>query len=104
MRLDELRVILCVGCGRADVPLKRLPAAMSPNLRACDPCLARYGGASLAREADETLAGATPARARLGPGPGRCLHCGEPTVTDALGNLLAWCSACEGERRALMGG
>ena len=97
MRLDELRVIVCVGCGRADRPLTPLPRSVWPNARACDGCLARYGVGRLAREADETLANATPGRL----GPGRCLHCGGPVLAGPDGLLGAWCGACQRELDAL---
>jgi hypothetical protein len=104
VRLDQLRSIVCVGCGRGDVTLLKLPDSLWPNARACAPCLARYGAAALAQSADETLAGATPARVtRALPGGGKCLHCGNPTVAGADGLATAWCTSCEAERRRLVG-
>jgi hypothetical protein len=98
MRLDELGHIACVGCGRADRPLKPLKGSLWPNARACQECRERYGAEQLAHEADQVLAGATPGRHT----PGRCLHCGGPVVADAAGVYAAWCTACETERRALL--
>jgi hypothetical protein len=98
VRLDELRKIVCVGCGRADRPLKKL-ASMSHNLRACDLCLARYGAAHLALEADAALANATTVR----PLPGKCLHCGEPMLANANGTTNVWCQDCDREAKALLG-
>jgi len=99
MNLDQLRVLVCVSCGRKD-GLIQLLGSMWRNARACVPCLQRYGMATLVREADGVLAGATPRRL----GGGKCLHCGEPTLLGPDGLPSAWCSACEVERRRLVNG
>jgi hypothetical protein len=97
MRLDELRALVCVACGRGDRPLRKLPDSLWPNARACDLCLTRFPVGQLAQEADEVLAGATPGRL----GQGVCLHCGGRVAVGPDGLYGAWCEACEEERRRL---
>jgi len=102
VKLDQLRRVCCVSCGRNDRPLRKLPGAMLGNLRACDVCLARFGAAALERESDTLLATATPDRRPL-PRAGKCLHCGVPVEVGANGAFPAWCNGCEGERQKLAG-
>ncbi|HWO69657.1 MAG TPA: hypothetical protein VNP94_02740 [Actinomycetota bacterium] len=94
MRLGDLRVTQCVSCGRSEPPLFKLPDALNQSVRACPACLARYGAAALAREADEVLARAEPGRSVT---LGRCLHCGERVVARADGAYPAWCTSCHGD-------
>ncbi len=96
MNLTDLRVIVCVSCGRNDRPLRKLPGAMNANLRACDVCWARFGAAALARESDTLIATATPGHRPL-PRAGKCLHCGVPVEPQANGGYPAWCQACSDE-------
>ncbi len=83
--------------------MRKLPGAMSHNLRACDACLARFGVAALEREADTILATATPGR-RLTPRAGRCLHCGVPVDPTLNGGYPAWCATCQAELDAIRRG
>lgn len=96
MRYDQLRTVCCIGCGATHEPLRTLES-MSPNLRACPACLARWGPATLARMADETLANAT----HGGATAGTCRHCGGPVIANGAGRLPLMCSGCEAEWRAL---
>ena len=111
MRLDELRVLACIRCGATNRPLRKIQWRASdgamqsplwPNARACDHCLARHRPQDLARDAEQTVAGAVPARR---PGRGTCAHCGEPVLMDVrTGGYFMWCQSCEAERQKLMGG
>jgi hypothetical protein len=104
VRFDQLpRTLVCVGCGRGDVTLRKLPESVWPNARACDSCLGRFGRLNLATEADQFLAGLTPAQVtRALAAGGRCLHCGAPTRAQDDGMMPAWCGGCEADRRRLL--
>ena len=96
MRLDELRIICCVNCGRSDRPLHTLPS-LNTSIKGCDLCVAKHGKDALAHEADRILAGAAPAKSQAL----QCHHCGGLMLMNLDGTYNLWCQACEKERRRI---
>ena len=96
MRLDELRVICCVNCGRIDRPLRILPT-LNMVVRGCDLCIGKFGSVVLGHEADRILAEAKPAKSQALP----CHHCGGVMLMNRDGTYNLWCQSCEKERRRI---
>ena len=100
---------ICLSCGRraGDIPIVRLPLAMSPDLGLCINCEDLYSrrgvDKGIQRESDRILSEHREAFHPYMPQP-VCKHCGAPVLMDIQGRQPLWCSACERRRMQLVTG
>ena len=100
---------ICLSCGRraGDIPIRKLPLAMSPDLGLCVNCADVYERrgvqSGIQRESDRLLQDKTAFHPYMPKE--MCRHCGEvPVLLDTQGRVPLWCAACERRRMQIATG